>query len=165
MTNQDKLLITVVSGKELHDKGGIFGSNDAYVVVSVGNRYNTTNIIEDAGHHAYWDNSFEFDASYSDEIRVDCMHGDGEDEGELIGRVVIPMDNIVKYGQVDQWYQLGKKGDFRGLIRLRIAYQKNFVQNQFSPAPQPNINGLNYQNYQNQSMYPPPPGGFANNFY
>jgi hypothetical protein len=52
------------------------------------------------------------------------MHGDGEDEGELIGRVVIPMDNIVKYGQVDQWYQLGKKGDFRGLIRLRIAYQK-----------------------------------------
>ncbi|KAI0221324.1 Extended synaptotagmin-3 [Massospora cicadina] len=101
------LKVDVVEGRNLSNMDGMFGKNDAYVIVKVKNQKHKTNIIAKGGKNPVWNESFYFTVSAGDEVEVEVYDYD-KIKDDLIGSVKIPLTEEMKRAPLDCSYALSR---------------------------------------------------------
>ncbi|KAJ9081967.1 Protein Aster-C [Entomophthora muscae] len=94
---------------------GLFGKNDAYAIVKVGEQTQKTNIIENAGKEATWDESFNFSIVSDDEVAIEVYDSDNIQD-DLIGLVKIPLDAVFQDKKVEKRYPLSRGANNAGEV-------------------------------------------------
>ncbi|KAI9293658.1 hypothetical protein K502DRAFT_282867, partial [Neoconidiobolus thromboides FSU 785] len=113
----------LVEARELKNKDGFFGKNDAYCDIHVGGRKEKTSVIKNAGKKATWNQTFNYtiDDNVS-EIKVECLDYDKISTNDLIGKVKIPLRAVRQFGRIEGWYPLTDKAKFSGEVHLIIQF-------------------------------------------
>jgi hypothetical protein len=118
-----KIIVDVISARNLHSEDGLFGNNDPYVVLKVGHllhlQKHKTKTVKNAGSSADFNETFEFDVRESDDLKV-RLFDDDLIKDDKIGEAKIPLQGVFQTGQVESWYQIGEGKKTRGEVLLRI---------------------------------------------
>ncbi|RSH82261.1 hypothetical protein EHS25_005971 [Saitozyma podzolica] len=88
-------------------------------------------------------------------MKVACYADDAK-EPELIGEVVVPIEEALKKGEVDEWYEFSYKDKYSGEIYLELTFYSNDIPPVKRNVPRPPIH-----NYGGAGVFDPNPNGAA----
>ncbi|OCF38676.1 hypothetical protein I317_07553 [Kwoniella heveanensis CBS 569] len=74
-------------------------------------------------------------------MKVACYADDAK-EPELIGECVVPIDEVLKKGEVDEWYEFLYKDKYSGEIYLELTFYSNDAPPVRRNVPRPAVHGL-----------------------
>ncbi|GFZ50821.1 hypothetical protein JCM24511_08579 [Saitozyma sp. JCM 24511] len=86
-------------------------------------------------------------------MKVACYADDAK-EPELIGEVVVPIEEALKKGEVDEWYEFSYKDKYSGEIYLELTFYSNDIPPVKRNVPRPPIH-----NYGGAGVFDPNPNG------
>ncbi|KAF9135274.1 Arf guanine nucleotide exchange factor syt1 [Mortierella sp. GBA39] len=119
-----RIIVEVLRAKDLKREDGLLGKNDPYVEISIGHRLlggqkHKTATAKNQSGDVEFNESFEFNAQPSDELKVKVLDDDLVHDDD-IGHTKIPLDTLFQSGQIQQWYQIGEGSKVRGQVELRL---------------------------------------------
>ncbi|WVF67491.1 hypothetical protein IAT40_002247 [Kwoniella sp. CBS 6097] len=86
-------------------------------------------------------------------LKVACYADDAK-EPELIGECVVPIDEVLKKGEVDEWYEFLYKDKYSGEIYLELTFYSNDAPPVRRNVPRPAVHG-----YGGAGQFNPSPSG------
>mmetsp|Transcript_864 Transcript_864/g.1519 ORF Transcript_864/g.1519 Transcript_864/m.1519 type:complete len:242 (-) Transcript_864:109-834(-) len=120
-----KLYITVGGCRKLKDSWSILGKLDPYVVVKVGQQIHRTRVLQNAGRHGSWNETFHFDITDSvPPIAHFTVKDEDVGKDDYVGELEFNFGDLAARGQsVDAWYQLRRDhGKHAGELELKIHF-------------------------------------------
>ncbi|CAO3565315.1 unnamed protein product [Mortierella alpina] len=118
-----KLIVDVLSARNLKHEDGLLGKNDPYLELKIGHllsaQKHKTKTHKNAGGSVNFDQTFEFTAEPNDDLKV-ALYDDDLIHDDEAGHAKIPLQGVFETGEVEQWYTLGEGSHVRGEVLLRL---------------------------------------------
>eukprot|EP00347_Sterkiella_histriomuscorum_P014805 403359458 len=157
MLQQGELQIKILQAN-MYRNTDWFKQMDPYVVLEFQGHQFRTKILNHAGKHPIWNESFTIHVnSMNDEIRLIVMDKDFGKPDDVVGSTNIKVSSLCFNNGSQDWFILDYKQKQAGQILLESTFYPSNVPNQgapslqYAPPPVMNVQPQDYRNHETQS--------------